>query len=174
MPVSARVENYLIQANVDYQVVHHNFSHNAQGSASAAHVPLSKVMKSVLLKETLSDRFVLAIIPARNKLKIPWVNNELNRNLAIADEIQLAFQFPDCILGAVPAIGQAYNMDIIWDEQLASQPDLYFEGGDHQELIHITKAQFSKLFQPHPHSLISLPSDSYSLYHADEIRSGLN
>lgn len=172
MPCSTTIDKYLRQSHIDYDVVPHSFTENAYDSACSAHLPASNVIKAVLLKDYSGRNFVLAIIPACNKLNIRWINNELNRDLMLADEVELAAQFPDCVMGAVPALGQAYQLDLIWDDQLAHQPELYFESGNHLELIHITRKQFMTLFASLPHSTISLPTENYSLYHSNGFYAG--
>ena len=177
MSIAPRLYNYLNQAQVDYDVLAHGFTESAYDSACVSRLPSSNVVKAVLLKDRFGSsnpHYVIAAIPAGNKLKIPWVNQELQRDLVLAEEVELASLFPDCLLGAVPAMAQAYNIQLIWDDQLARQPELYFEGGNHEELIHIHGDQFPPLFDAYPHTVISLPAESYSIYHADEIRSGMD
>lgn len=174
MSVAHCLENYLCQAHVEYDVVHHSFTNNAYDSACSAHVPISNMVKAVMLRERDCEQYVLATAPACNKLKLPWINKELHRDLILAEEQELSSRFPDCTLGAVPGFGQAYGLETIWDDQLAAQPNLYFEAGDHEDLIHIDKQQFSLLFGQLPHSVISLPVDNYSIYHADELRDGMH
>lgn len=166
MSLTATIDKYLRRSHINYDVVPHNFTENAYDSACSAHLPASRVIKAVLLRDYSDQYFVLAIIPACNKLNIRWVNKELNRNLMLADEAELAAQFPDCVMGVVPALGQAYHTDIIWDDMLGHPSELYFESGNHRELIHITNKQFMKLFGDLPHSIISLPAENYSLYHS--------
>ena len=170
MSLLPNLENYLCQAHIDYDVIRHGFTNNAYDSACAAHLPVSNVVKAIMLKRHLADEYVIAAIPAGNKLKIGWVNKELNRDFIIAEELDLAAQFPDCVLGAVPGLAQAYNMEVIWDDQLSEQSNLYFEAGNHEELIHLSRQQFAPIFNQYAHSVISLPAESYSLYHADVMR----
>ncbi len=182
MSVSPCLEKYLHNEHVSYDVISHAFTDNAYDTACSARVPISNVVKAVVLKDrkpTMQNRtqqssFVVAAIPASNRLKMSWVNQELERDLVLADEIELAACFADCALGAIPGVGQAFDMDMIWDDQLGQQPNLYFEAGDHEQLIHMDKKQFEQLFHTYPHGVISLPSESYSVYHADEIRGGMN
>lgn len=174
MSLSPCIERYLHQTHVEFDIVQHRFTDNAYDTACSAHLPISNVVKAIVLRDQSHPHYVIAAIPASNKLKISWVNSELNRDLVLAEEIELASQFPDCALGAISAIGQAYNLDIIWDDQLSQQPNLYIEGGNHEELVHLKKQQFIELFKHYPHSVISLPAESYSIYHADEIRGGMN
>ena len=59
----------------------------------------------------------------------------------------------------MPAIGQAYNINTIYDEALDQLDDVYLEAGDHETLIHLNKAQFGKLMTDTKHSRFS--SESY-------------
>lgn len=160
MSISTHQKSYLDQAHVHYDVISHAVTTSALQSAQAARLPISNVVKAVILKDQKTGDYVIAAIPASNKLKISWVNSEINRKLEMADETELTQLFPDCLLGAVPGFGQAYQLDIIWDDQLQQQRNLYFEAGNHQELIHISKQQFIDLFASQPHSVISLPATS--------------
>ena len=86
----------------------------------------------------------------------------------LAREAELNDVFPDCELGAVPGFGQAYRVDVIWDDDLGEQPSVFFEAGDHEELIEIDRDEFHRLFDGFPHGMISQPSDAYLAYHSYE------
>jgi hypothetical protein len=53
--------------------------------------------------------------------------------------------FPDCAVGALPPAGAAYGLEVLLDESLAGQPEVYFEAGDHTRLIGLSGAGFRKL-----------------------------
>ena len=63
----------------------------------------------------------------------------------LATEDELAGRFADCERGAVPPLGVAYGMETVVDYSVESAPELYFEGGDHQALVHMRREQFSDL-----------------------------
>jgi len=42
-------------------------------------------------------------------------------------------------------LGPAYNLETIIDETLAEQPDIYFEAGDHEQLVHVSGETFETL-----------------------------
>jgi len=69
----------------------------------------------------------------------------LQRNLGLATENELAGLFKDCELGAIPPIGPAYGIEIVVDDSLLQEDDVYFEAGDHEELIHVSGKQFQDL-----------------------------
>jgi len=75
--------------------------------------------------------------------------------LKFVQEKELSLYFADCSTGAIPAIGQAYNLSTIWDDHLGEQPDIYIEGGDHEALLHLDKEEFLKLMADQPHMNIS-------------------
>ena len=174
MSVAHALENFLGEARVNYNIVRHSHTESAYDSACSAHVPTASVVKAVLLRNRQDGRYLMALIPASNKLRLPWVRRELGSDLVLAREAELADMFPDCMLGAIPGFGQAYDVDLIWDIALLEQAELFFEAGDHEGLIRINQSQFRSLFDRHSHAAISLPDECYALYHSDETRNGLH
>ncbi len=174
MSVAHCLEDYLYDAHVEYTVVSHAPTQTAFDSAHSAHIPTSKMVKAILLRERHSERYCMALIPASNKLKIAWVNGALKKDLVLAQEEEISSQFTDCEFGAIPGFGQAYDMEMIWDDELEQQSQLYFEAGSHKELIQIDNYEFGLLFEQYPHGVISMSHENYSALHADEVRDGLH
>ena len=66
--------------------------------------------------------------------------------LELAKEYELTLLFPDCAVGAVPVLGSAYGLRTIVDESIKSRwDDVFFEAGDHEELIRVSSDQFRRL-----------------------------
>jgi Ala-tRNA(Pro) deacylase len=40
---------------------------------------------------------------------------------------------------------QCYGLDVIVDDSIKTQPVIYTEAGDHQTLLHLSRAQFERL-----------------------------
>ena len=70
-----------------------------------------------------------------------------------SDEIEATFS--DCECGAIPAIGDAYGVDVVLDPALTHQPDVYFESGDHEHLIHMRGEVFRDLMEHVPRTPVS-------------------
>ena len=87
------------------------------------------------------------------------VNESLGRKLKLAPENELPELFKDCDPGAVPALSNAYGLDVIWDEQLTNASEIYIEAGDHENLIHMHGDEFCKLMEDMPHNIISTGKD---------------
>ena len=45
----------------------------------------------------------------------------------------------------VPPLSPAYGLETVVDEGLAEQPELYFDAGDHEELVHVLTERFFEL-----------------------------
>ena len=156
MTISARVDSYLKDHSIRYQVVSHHYSEGAYNTAVAAHIPTKKLAKAVLLIDH-DGKHLLAILPASNVLSIKELNRKLDRELQFVQEKDLGVFFADCAFGSIPAVGQAYNMSMIWDDHLQDEADIYIEGGDHEALIHMNREDFLKLMVDQPHMVISEP-----------------
>ena len=53
--------------------------------------------------------------------------------------------FPTGELGSIPALGQAYGLKVLVHETLLEVDDIYFESGDHTELVHMAGEDFRAL-----------------------------
>ena len=169
MSIANRLANYLSISQINYRLVPHRITHSAADSAHAAHLGAARVVKSVLLRDRNNGRYMVALTPACNRLELPLMCMELASDPVLAREAELPEVFPDCTLGAVPGFGQAYNLDVVWDDELASQPCLYFEAGNHEELIEIEDFEFHQLFDSFPHALISLPNERHTAYSSRDV-----
>jgi len=143
MAIAIRLADYLIEQGVDYDVICHPHSSTSMETAQLAHVPGDHLAKSVVLED---DRgYVLAVLPASCRVDLGELHRLTNRNLDLATEYELGALFEDCEPGAVPPFGTVYEMDTIVDDSLAEAPDIYFEAGDHEQLIHVSGETFDAL-----------------------------
>ncbi len=150
MAIAYRVENYMVQHGVEYDVVTHAHSHNSMETAELAHVPGDRLAKSVVLED--DEGFVMAVLPSTCRIMLGRLSRELNRKLRLATENELSTLFGDCEPGAVPPVGLAYGMTTVVDKCLADQPEIYFEAGDHEQLIRMRQDEFMTLMDHARHA----------------------
>jgi Ala-tRNA(Pro) deacylase len=155
MPMAHRLMWYLDSHDVPYEVVHHERTTTALAAAQSAHLPTGRVAKCVLLEDERG--YLLAIVPASCRVRLDAIAGLLHRGLELASEAELADIFADCELGAVPATGLPYNIPMLVDESLLRLPDLYFEAGGHEDLLHVTGRAFGMLARDSLHGRISAP-----------------
>jgi Ala-tRNA(Pro) deacylase len=90
-------------------------------------------------------RYTLAVLPASHHLRLSDLRTALGQEVHLASEPEAADVFRDCALGAAPAVGACYGLDVIIDSSVDQQQVLYFEGGDHATLVHVNGAEFARL-----------------------------
>ena len=154
MAISTRLYDFLNEQNVPFDTVPHHHSQNSVGSAIAAAIPLQQVVKAVILVDH-EGRYLMALLPASHKVNMGKLSDDLCRSLNLAKEQQVYGMFSDCEQGAVPPMGQSYNIDMVYDDLLVQQGDIYMEGGDHTTLVHLKHDDFSRLLKDYKHSRFS-------------------
>ena len=145
MAVSVTLAKYLLDHKVPYDVVKHSHTENALASAATSGLRPEQVVKAVVLKD--SDGFTLALLPASRQIQFDRLRTVAGKYLDIANEEQVETLFPDCEPGSVPALGAAYGLNVIVEDSLTDQPELYLEAGDHAILLHISGTNFNKLIK---------------------------
>jgi len=143
MAIAITLKEYLRNQDVDFEVIEHRHTDSTLQSCEAAHVPGDRMAKSVLLGDDGS--YLMAVIPASHRLQLKRLNELTGRHLEMIREAELVEAFADCEPGAIPPTGRPYGIETIVDQSLTTQPDVYFETGDHTKLIHVSGRQFCEL-----------------------------
>jgi Ala-tRNA(Pro) deacylase len=154
MSIAPQLRQFLDEAKADYDIVDHRPTQSALDSARSANIPAQCVAKAVLL-DTAEDDHLLAIVPADRKVELSELRSELGAKPRLASEAEIGKLFRDCEVGAVPPFG--YGVTTIVDDSIDQQPDVYFEGGDHKSLIHMTRGEFTRLTSDARHGQFSEP-----------------
>lgn len=153
MAIAQTLINYLQEKGIKFDLVEHAHTSTSMATARAANLPAHQIAKAVVLCD--DDGYVLSVLPANHSLELQWVNETLGRQLQLACEEEFKNLFADCETGAVPALGEAYGVQVVWDDELAYTADVYIEAGDHEHLIWLERRDFKKLMGSLPHSIIS-------------------
>ncbi len=153
MTISRQLGRYLDQQGVEYRLLSHAHSHCSKETANLANIPEEQLAKSVLLEDERG--YLIAVIPASNRLALRELAVQLNRELELATEAELGQVFSGCEIGAVPAVGEAFGIPTIFDESLLDEPEVYLESGDHEELVHMNAREFGRLFAATSHGRFS-------------------
>ena len=162
MTIAKRLSEFLETQDIDFDIVSHPYAEGALDTAHCACIPTKTMAKAVVLEDDTG--LLMAVLPSNNKLMLNWLNQNLNRHLKLVQESTLKNLFSDCQPGAIPAMGQAWGIDTACDSDLASVTDIYFEGGNHRELVHMHREQFQKLMKNQIYDTISCSPDDEDDY----------
>jgi Ala-tRNA(Pro) deacylase len=145
MTIATRLRNYLDGQQIRYDEIAHPRTETSSRTAQAAHVPGRLVAKSVVVHHELG--YALAVVPSSHRVELDTLQGLLGKRLGLASENEIAKLFEDCDRGAVPPVGAAYGVPVVIEEGLVNASDVYFEGGDHATLVHVTGDGFRKLMK---------------------------
>lgn len=143
MAMAETLTRRLRAQDIPFDLLHHPHTATSMEAAEASHVSGEQIAKTVLLGDERG--FVMAVLPATHRIDLGELHRRFNRRLGLATESELSNLFGDCELGAVPPIGTAYGVPTIVDDSLAEQSEVYFDAGDHEQLVHVSGETFGTL-----------------------------
>ena len=143
MGMAARLRSFLDSQGIPYEVLPHPHTSTSLETARVAHVPEERIAKSVVLED--EGGYLMAILPASCRVSFDALERQLHRKLELASEAELAELFQDCEIGAIPPVAAPYGMSAVLDERLCNLPDVYFEAGDHEDLVHLSGEAFQAI-----------------------------
>lgn len=165
MAIANRVADFLIDLGIDYHVLPHPYTETSAESAESAYVEPDSLAKAVVVASGDGPKrhFRLAVLPASHDIDLKALADIYDEHLELAHEYELPVLFPDCAVGAVPVLGSAYQLETIVDQALDTETEVYFEAGDHEELIRISGEQFHDVMSRATFASFSfrIPRDEY-------------
>jgi Ala-tRNA(Pro) deacylase len=153
MTIAPTLQRHL-DRNVTYELITHEATMSSTRTAQACHVSGDCLAKGIVLRH--NGGYMLAVLPASRHLRLPDLQLEIGADVDLADEGEIERLFPDCAPGAIPPIGECYDLDVIVDDSIQQPPEIYLEGGDHTTLVHLSQAQFTRLMSGARHGRFSI------------------
>lgn len=146
--VPQSLRNYLDARQVPYRVFAHAHSPTAQETAHAAHVSGRRLAKVVLMRRTASGEFLVAVLPASERIDLARLGEALGEAVTVAEESEFQRLFPEFEAGAAPPLGELAGLPVVADACLARQDSILFNGGTHTDLIEMAWDDFAQLTAP--------------------------
>ncbi len=153
MAIAITLKDYLENSGIEYDLITHDYTSTCIRSAGKAHVSGEDTAKAVLLHDGIN--YIVAVLPATHRVQLGKLHKQFNRYMTLATEAELHELFDDCSIGAIPPIGNAYGVEVIIDSHLDNCDDIYFEAGDHTDLVHVSGLDFRHLMEDAYHCSIS-------------------
>ena len=142
-----RIEQYLEQQGVRYEVLHHARAFTAQRIAQAEHIPGKMQVKVVMLRS--GDQFYMAVLPAVAHVDVAAFNRVVGKECHLATEAEFKDLFPDCEIGAMPPLGSFYMLPVYADDMLEEDDEIVMQAGTHTESVKIAWDDYLQLERPH-------------------------
>lgn len=145
--VPQNLEQFLNQSKVWYEVRHHPPTMTAEELAQKENVNGHQVAKVVLMKE--KGRYYMMVLPASYFVDIREARRATGHpDLHFATETELNQIFADCELGAMPPMGNLYNIPMWAERDLMDDDEIEFNGGSHEDAIRMKYLDWERLAHP--------------------------
>lgn len=146
MTIANTVTFALQLTDVDFQVLKHPHTSSSAETARRADVDAERLAKAIVYKDHCG--YLLAVVASTRDVDLKRLRETLHRpGLDMVSEDELDGIFYDCEKGAIPPLGPEYRVPTVIDVSLKEHGDVYFEAGDHEELIHVSRTSFDTLMQ---------------------------
>jgi len=143
------VHDFLMERCVEFDVIAHRDTHDAQKLARTLHVPSQEVAKTVLLRADSGYAFVVAVLPASQRVDLKKVSAALGGSkIEMSSEAEIKQHCPDCEYGTLSPFGTQYAMKTLVDVRLMRESEIIFEGNNHHEAIRMRCEDFKRLEEP--------------------------
>ncbi len=154
MAIASTLQKYLADRNIEYDVIPHERTMSSTHTAQACRISGNSIAKGIVLRR--DGGYVLAVLPASHHVRLSDLRMQLGPDVGLADENEIVQLFRDCAPGAVPPVGNCYGLDVIVDDSIEAQPEVYMEAGDHETLLHMNHADFARLTAAAQHGRFSV------------------
>ena len=153
MAIADRLRWYLDTQGVRYEILPHPYTQTSAQTARAAGVPRRALAKPVLLEDERG--YVVAIVPASHRIELKRLGEQLHRDLELAGESEIEHLFHDCAPGAMPPVGKPYRVPTVYDDALEEVDEVFFEAGDHKDVVRMSGEEFLRLLSGSLHGRFS-------------------
>jgi Ala-tRNA(Pro) deacylase len=147
MAARQRLEKYLHEEGVSFDIVTHSVAYTAQEVAAVQHTPGRKLAKVVLIDA--DGKLVMLVLPASYRIDFPKVKALLEAGkVRLAREEEFAGTFTDCEVGAMPPFGNLYGLPVYVDSSLTEAREIIFKVGSHTTSMKMSFSDYKRLVDP--------------------------
>lgn len=151
MDCRERLESYLREHGVGFDVQEHTVAYTAQRVAASEHVP-GRMFAKVVMAIANGD-LVMLVLPASAVVDVVKVSEALEgklegKRVRMAAEREFASAFADCEAGAMPPFGNLYDLPVYVDQRLGENERIVFQAGTHTVTMTVPYADFERLAGP--------------------------
>lgn len=128
------VTEHLEQRGIRFEVLPHAPAATALAEAEILGVPASEVIKTVVLD--IETGHALAIVPSYRRLDLDLVRDAIgDRTAKLASEFEIARDFPEFELGAMPAVPSLLHVPVVVDPEVFQHAKVTFAAGSRRESV---------------------------------------
>ena len=134
-----------LRANkVEYELHEHELAYTARSTARAEGVPPETFAK-VVCAVTDTGRHVMFVLEATDHLDTRRACDVLDADsVRLSSEAELADLAPGCEVGAIPAVGDLFDLPVYADYSLRDDTLISFNAGTHQHTVRVERGPWER------------------------------
>jgi len=142
-----KLKEFLDDHQIKYTTIRHSQAFTAQEIAHSVHISGKDVAKTVIVK--VDGKLAMVVLPASDQVVFSFLKDITGaENVELATEREFKDRFPGCEIGAMPPLGNLYDMDVYASESLGEHDEIAFNAGSHTELIRMKYSDYERLVKP--------------------------
>jgi Ala-tRNA(Pro) deacylase len=129
----------LDEAEVGYELLPHARTESAAAEAEALGLAAADVAKTLVV--IAPEGYLRVVLPASERIDLRKLRDVLGggrKKVHLASEDDLAREYPEFDLGAVPPIGGGRRDPVVIDSRLAERDSIVLEAGSHEESVRVS------------------------------------
>ena len=143
---TADLTRVLDEQGVSYELLPHEHTESAAAEADALGLSPGDVAKTLVV--TTPAGYVRAVLPASERIdlnKLRDIYPGARKKVHLASEDDLARDYPEFELGAVPPVGGTRRDPVVVDSRLAERDSIVLEAGSHEESIRLPPSELVRV-----------------------------
>jgi Ala-tRNA(Pro) deacylase len=144
--MTADLTRVLDEHGVDYELLPHTHTERAADEAKVLGLSPDEVAKTLVV--TTPEGYVRAVLPASERIdlnKLRDLRPGARKKVHLAGEDDLARDYPEFELGAVPPVGGGRRDSVVVDRRLAERDSIVLEAGSHDESIRLATSDLLRV-----------------------------
>ncbi len=144
----ADLTKVLDDAGAEYEVLHHGHTERAVEEAEALGLDAAEVAKTLIARTP--EGHLRALVPASERLDMRKLREAVGGSkddVQLATEAEMAQDYPEFALGAVPPLGGTRSDPVIVDRRLAEHEWVVFEAGTHDDSVRVRTEDLLRIAQ---------------------------
>lgn len=144
---AAAVSRYLDATGVAYDLLEHRATYSAAEDARATGTAPAEEAKVLLVRA--ANGYRMAVIPASDRLDLHKLRGLLDESgLRLATEQEMAADFPQFEVGAIPPFGALLPALEVLDRKLLECDRIVCAGGDHRHSVKLDPREVVRVADP--------------------------
>jgi Ala-tRNA(Pro) deacylase len=142
-----KLEAFLREQQVPFEMQRHHVAYTSQDVATSEHIPTQMMAKvAIAFADT---KMIMLVLPASHRIDLTRLSAAIRaQHVHLASEHEIETAFPDCEVGAMPPFGNLYQLPVYVDRLLTEDHTIVLQAGTHTDTISMKYADFARVVKP--------------------------